>query len=81
MPHAAFLHWLIPCIPCCQDPPGTLQRLGRPFSAFILMSGEIDTIFPAPITSASGQGNISIGTQQPRHLTKLCKATKCPTSV
>lgn len=54
-----------------------LRRLGQPFSAFILMAGEIHRIFPAPIALASGHGNISICKQQPRPLIKLCKATKC----
>ena len=58
-----------------------LQYLSQPFSAFILMAEEIHTILPAPITLASGHGNTSIGTQKPRPLTKLSKATKCPTSV
>lgn len=57
--------------------PTRLQRLSQPFSAFILMAGDIHTIFPAPITLASGHGNISISMQQPHPLTKLCKA-KCP---
>lgn len=81
VPCASFLHQLSPCVPPCQDPPDMLQCLGQPFSAFILMAGEIRTIFPAPITLVLGHGNISIGTQQPHLLTKLRKATKCPSSV
>lgn len=77
-PCAASLHWLIPCVLCCQDPPDMLQHFSQPFSAFILMAGESHTIFSAPITLASGHGNISISTNQPHPLSKLRKATKCP---